>query len=61
MQRKKKTVTKRVGARKDKEWKYRKISVVGGLAGRFSEFSQLVRSSRVEAIIAERREFVLYL
>ena len=25
------------------------------------EFSQVVRSSRVQAIIAERREFVLYL
>ena len=36
------------------------MSEVGGLAYRFSGFGQVVRSSRVEAIIIERREFVLY-
>ena len=43
-----------------REWKYQKMSEswrVGLIDSQ--EFSQVVRSSRVEAIITERREFVL--
>ena len=44
--------------------KYQKINVVGGLACTVvdsQEFSQVARSSRVDAVMAERREFGLYL
>ena len=43
--------------REYREWKYQKMSEVGGLAYRFSgvHFSQVVRSSQVEAIKIEKR------
>ena len=38
-----------------REWKYQKMSGVGGWLIDSQGFSQVVRSSRVEAIITERR------
>ena len=44
--------------REYREWKYQKSWRVGLQI--LKEFSQVVRSSHVEAIIADRRKFVLY-
>ena len=43
-----------------REWKYQKMSEVGGLAYRFSGVQSSRQEQSIEAIITERREFVLY-
>ena len=40
--------------------KYQRKSVAGGLVCKLSEFCQLDRSGRGEAVLAQRTEFVLY-
>ena len=46
--------------REDREWLYQQKSVAGGMVCKLSEFREVARSGRVEAVVAQRSDFVLY-
>ena len=46
--------------REDREWKDQKKSVAGGLVRKLSAVQSSDRSGRVEAVVAQGSEFVLY-
>ena len=62
----KKKISDQVSAhaqREEREWKYQKKSIAGGLVSKFSGVQsvfELDRSGRVEVVVVQRGEFVLY-